>query len=53
MKEALRLAGKLAIAARYVTLADAITLSQRIIDMEVVLDEYDDYIISLIINENT
>lgn len=43
----LRLAGKLALAARLVTTANAKNLSKRIEEMEVALDAYDNEILSL------
>lgn len=45
---ALLAAGKLALAARLVTTANAKNLSARIIDMEAALDAYDSEIVALI-----
>ena len=50
--KALKLAGKLAIAARKVCISDARTVSDHIITMEIVLDEYDNYIFSEIKEES-
>lgn len=48
LKSSLLLAGKVALEARLVTMANTKNLSDRIIEMETALDEYDDYIISKI-----
>ena len=47
MPSALKLAGKLALAARLVTTANAKDISKRIEDMEAALDAYDNEIMSM------
>jgi len=50
-RDALALAGKLAIAAGRVTSADVEVLSNRVADLKKALSEYDDYIIDWSRNE--